>query len=203
MSRNFDSNIDWFNQPDSLTYSFDNYKWYEDEEDKVPTNTMNNYGNSITSLLTPTLSGGVSTNSVASNKGTSNNSGRLNDWMNFGGNVVDLFGSLKGGATKGGFKFGSDGGTPWGAIAGVAKSGYNAITGHNDKDYSDTEESIIYPLQGAATGSMFGPWGALGGALYGLGYSFKDDLGMKDSNFLTKLIFPIGMGDGGGFIDLG
>jgi hypothetical protein len=45
---------------------------------------------------------------------------------------------------------------------------------------------------------MFGPWGALGGALYGLGYSFKDDLGMKDSNFLTQITHPIGMGDGGG-----
>ena len=33
--------------------------------------------------------------------------------------------------------------------------------------------------------------------------SFKDDLGMKDSNFLTKMVFPIGLGDGGGFIDLG
>ena len=196
MSRNFNSNIDWFNQPNSLTYNFDNYKWYEDEdreEDKVPTNTMNNYGNSITSLLTPTLSGGVSTNNVANNN-SSNNSGRLNDWMNFGGNVVDLVGSFKGGVTK----TGSGGGMPWGAIGSVVKSGYNAITGHNDKDYSDLEESIIYPLQGAATGSKFGPWGAAGGALYGLGYSFKDDLGMKDSNFLTQLLFPIGMGDGGG-----
>ena len=47
-------------------------------------------------------------------------------------------------------------------------------------------------------GASFGPWGALGGALYGLGYSFKDDLGLKDSNFLTQMLFPIGMGDGGG-----
>ena len=50
-------------------------------------------------------------------------------------------------------------------------------------------------MQGAATGSMFGPWGALGGALYGLGYSFKDDIGLDDNNWLTTLLFPIGMGD--------
>lgn len=98
---------------------------------------------------------------------------------------------------------GSGGGTPWALIGGLAKGGYNAISGKDDKDYSDTEESIIYPLQGAAMGSQFGPWGAAGGALYGLGYSFKDDLGLKDDNFLTNVLFPIGMGDGGGFIDLG
>ena len=46
--------------------------------------------------------------------------------------------------------------------------------------------------------AQFGPWGTLDGALYGLGYSFKDDLGLKDSNFLTQMLFPIGMGDGGG-----
>lgn len=87
---------------------------------------------------------------------------------------------------------------PWALIGKVAKTGYNKISGHDDKEYSDVEESVIYPLQGASIGSMFGPWGALGGALYGLGYSFKDDLGMKDSNFLTQITYPIGMGDGGG-----
>ena len=107
-------------------------------------------------------------------------------------------------AGKSGGLFGGSGGSgggssvPWAMIAKVAKEGYNGISGHDDKEYSDTEESIIYPLQGAAMGSMFGPWGALGGALYGLGYSFKDDLGMKDSNFLTQITHPIGMGDGGG-----
>lgn len=95
------------------------------------------------------------------------------------------------------------GNTPWGAIGAVGKQGYNLISGKDDKDYSDLEESIAYPLQGASMGASFGPLGALGGALYGLAYSFKDDLGMKDSNFLTKLLFPIGLGDGGGFIDLG
>ena len=105
-------------------------------------------------------------------------------------NAGGLFSKLKGGS--------SGGGTPWALIGQVAKTGYNTISGHDDKEYSDLEESIIYPLQGAATGSMFGPWGAAGGALYGLGYSFKDDLGMKDSNFLTQMLFPIGMGDGGG-----
>ena len=83
----------------------------------------------------------------------------------------------------------------------IGKQGYNLISGKNDKKYSDLEEAIIYPLQGASIGASYSggnPWGALGGALYGLGYSFKDDLGLKDSNFLTQLIFPIGMGDGGG-----
>lgn len=102
------------------------------------------------------------------------------------------------------FMGGSSGGSwasnaPWGAIAGVAKGGYNAISGKDDKDYSDVEESVIYPLQGAATGyQLGGPWGAAGGALYGLGYSLKDELGLKDSNLLTQVLFPIGMGDGGG-----
>lgn len=193
MSRNFDSSIDWFNQPNKLAYDFGMYNPHEDEEKETetPSNTMNSYGNSITSIFTPMLSGGISTNSIADNMDSSS---RLNDWKNFGGKVMDLFGSFKGSASKSG----SGGGTPWGAIGSVAKSGYNAITGHNDKNYSDLEESVIYPLQGASIGSQFGPWGALGGALYGLGYSFKDDLGMKDSNFLTQLLFPIGMGDGGG-----
>lgn len=106
-------------------------------------------------------------------------------------------------AIKGTSSYMRTGKTPWGAIGAVAKQGYNTISGKDDKDYSDLEESIVYPLQGASIGASFGPWGALGGALYGLGYSFKDDLGMKDSNFLTKMIFPIGLGDGGGFIDLG
>lgn len=104
---------------------------------------------------------------------------------------------------KGFQQYKSGGGTPWGAIAGAGKNLYNAITDKSPSEYSDTEQSIIYPLQGAATGAQFGPWGAAGGALYGLGYSFKDDLGLKDSNFFTKLLFPIGMGDGGGFIDMG
>jgi hypothetical protein len=112
--------------------------------------------------------------------------------------------SAASGATKTGGLFGGSGGSgggsnvPWAMIAKVAKEGYNGISGHDDEEYSDVEESVIYPLQGAAMGSKFGPWGAAGGALYGLGYSFKDDLGMKDSNFLTQMLFPIGMGDGGG-----
>lgn len=192
MSRNFNGDISWFDQPNSLTYDLDRYKWYEDEDDKYKTsaNDMNNYGNSIASLFNPTLSGGISTNAIFQNN---DDNSRLGDWKTFGSKAANLFGSLKSGASSD-----SGGGTPWGAIAGVAKSGYNAITGHDGKDYSDLEEGIIYPLQGAAVGSRFGPWGALGGALYGLGYSFKDNLGMKDSNFLTQLLFPIGMGDGGG-----
>ena len=99
---------------------------------------------------------------------------------------------------KGGLSYTRTGKTPWGAIGAIGKQSYNLISGKDDKKYSDLEESVIYPLQGASIGASFGPWGALGGALYGLGYSFKDDLGLKDSNFLTQLIFPIGMGDGGG-----
>lgn len=110
----------------------------------------------------------------------------------------------KSGLKVGNYYFGNgSGSTPWGAIAGVAKNGYNLITDKSPDEYSDFEQTMIYPIQGAATGSMFGPWGAAGGALYGLGYSFKDDLGLEDDNILTNLLFPIGMGDGGGFIDLG
>jgi len=123
--------------------------------------------------------------------GFSNNnnshSSRLNDWFGLSNKAASGVGSWM-----------STGNTPWGAIGSVAKGGYNAITGHDDKDYSDLEESIIYPIQGASKGAAFGPWGALGGMLYGLGYSFKDDLGMKNSNFLTQMIFPLDMGDGGG-----
>lgn len=102
---------------------------------------------------------------------------------------------------KGGISYTRTGKMPWGAIGAIGKQSYNLFSGKKDKDYSDLEESIVYPLQGASIGASFSggnPWGALGGALYGLGYSFKDDLGLKDSNFLTQLIFPIGMGDGGG-----
>lgn len=123
---------------------------------------------------------------------------------NFGNSMMNLFSSW-GGNQGGGFNFGSfgggdsaGGGMPWGAIGAAAKSGYNMISGKDDKDYSDTEQSVIYPLQGASKGARFGPWGALGGALYGLGYSFKDDIGLKNNNFLTQMLFPLDMGDGGG-----
>lgn len=104
---------------------------------------------------------------------------------------------------KGYQQYSGGGSTPWGAIAGAGKGLYNMITDKNPSEYSDVEQSTIYPLQGAAMGSQFGPWGAAAGALYGLGYSFKDDIGLDDDNFLTDFIFPIGMGDGGGFIDMG
>lgn len=113
-------------------------------------------------------------------------------------NTKKEIGSIMNSGVDGYRSYASTGNTPWGAIGKVGKSVYNLASGSNDKDYSDTEESIIYPLQGASTGSAFGPWGAAIGALYGLGYSFKDDLGMKDSNFLTQMLFPVGMGDGGG-----
>lgn len=91
---------------------------------------------------------------------------------------------------------GGFGGTPLGVIGGIGKQGYNLFSGKGDADYSDVEQSTIYPLQGLSMGASTGnPLAALGGALYGLGYSFKDDLGLKDNNFLTDIIFPIGMGD--------
>lgn len=143
-------------------------------------------------------------------------------WMDFGSNIFDLgknylgsgssgssskgfFGKL--GGSSGGAKAGG-GGTPWALIGQVAKSGYNATTGHDDEDYSDVEESVIYPLQGAAIGNSIMPgWGALAGALYGWSYGLKDDtnkwVGIKEGSFWDKLRHPIGMGDGGGFIDLG
>lgn len=102
------------------------------------------------------------------------------------------FGLFKNFQSSGGW---GNGNTPWGAIGNFAKGGYNTVSGKNDKDYSDLEQSTIYPIQGATIGSKFGPWGALGGALYGLGYSFKDDIGLEDNNFLTNILFPIGMGD--------
>lgn len=132
-----------------------------------------------------------------------------------GSAITDAINSNVGGSAasnSGGFlsKFkggGSGGGTPWALIGSLAKGGYNSISGKDDKDYSDVEESVIYPLQGASMGAQFGPWGALGGALYGLSYGFKDDtnkwVGIKDGSFWDKLRHPIGMGDGGGFIDLG
>ena len=117
-----------------------------------------------------------------------NHNSRLNQWFGLGQTGASGVGSWM-----------NTGNTPWGAIGSVAKGGYNAITGHDDSNYSDLEESIIYPLQGAAKGAATGnPWVALGGALYGLGYSFKDDMGLKDSNFLTQMLFPLDMGDGGG-----
>lgn len=146
----------------------------------------------------PTTLGGASSGSAITDAitGAGGSGSAITDAINanVGGSTASnsggFFSKLNGGS--------SGGGTPWALIAGAAKKGYNAISGHDDKEYSDLEEGIIYPLQGAAMGSSFGPWGALGGALYGLGYSFKDDLGMKDSNFLTQTLFPIGMGDGGG-----
>jgi hypothetical protein len=157
------------------------------------------------------LGSSASSGSVPSQYQFGNTGGSLFGGYNLGGSNAGAgtlgsssASSAASGATKTGGLFGGSGGAggggnvPWAAIAKVAKEGYNGISGHDDKEYSDVEESVIYPLQGAAMGSMFGPWGALGGALYGLGYSFKDDLGMKDSNFITQITHPIGMGDGGG-----
>ena len=154
----------------------------------------NSTGNSaLVNALSGNSSGSAITNAI---NGTGGSGSAITDAIN--SSVSSGSGSSSGGFLSK-FKGGSSGsGVPWAMIGGLAKGGYNSISGKDDKDYSDTEESVIYPLQGASMGASFGPWGALGGALYGLGYSFKDDLGLKDSNFLTQMLFPIGMGDGGG-----
>ena len=151
-------------------------------------------GNSaLVNALSGNSSGAAITNAI---NGTGGSGSAITDAIN--SSMSSGSGSRSGGFLSK-FKGGSSGSSvPWAMIGGLAKGGYNSISGKDDKDYSDTEESVIYPLQGASLGASFGPWGALGGALYGLGYSFKDDLGLKDSNFLTQLLFPIGMGDGGG-----
>ena len=174
-------------------------------------NGIDNLGNLLGKGLSSLGSNGSSTgNSALVNALSGNSSGSaitdaINGMGGSGSAITDAINSSmsSGSGSSGGFlsKFkggSSGGGVPWAMIGGLAKGGYNSISGKDDKDYSDTEESIIYPLQGASLGASFGPWGALGGALYGLGYSFKDDLGLKDSNFLTQMLFPIGMGDSGG-----
>lgn len=174
-------------------------------------NGIDNLGNLLGKGLSSLGSNSSSTgNNALVNALSGNSSGSaitdaINGTGGSGSAITDAINSSmsSGSGSSGGFlsKFNggsSGGGVPWAMIGGLAKGGYNSISGKDDKDYSDTEESIIYPLQGASMGAQFGPWGALGGALYGLGYSFKDDLGLKDSNFLTQMLFPIGMGDGGG-----
>ena len=149
-------------------------------------------GNSaLVNALSGNSSGSAITNAINGTGGSGSAiSDAINSNMSSSGSNGGLLSKFKGGS--------SGGGVPWAMIGGLAKGGYNSISGKDDKDYSDTEESVIYPLQGASMGAQFGPWGAAAGALYGLGYSFKDDLGLKDSNFLTQMLFPIGMGDGGG-----
>ena len=174
-------------------------------------NGFNNLGNALGKGLSSLGSNGSSTgNSALVNALSGNSSGSaitnaINGTGGSGSAITDAIndsvssGSGSNGSFLSKFKGGSSGGgVPWAMIGGLAKGGYNSISGKDDKDYSDTEESVIYPLQGASMGAQFGPWGAAAGALYGLGYSFKDDLGLKDSNFLTQMLFPIGMGDGGG-----
>ena len=170
-------------------------------------NLGNLLGKGLSSLGSHSSSTGNSTlvNALSGNSSGSAITDAINGTGGSGSAITDAINSSmsSGSGSSGGFlsKFkggSSGGGVPWAMIGSLAKSGYNSISGKDDKDYSDTEESIIYPLQGASMGAQFGPWGALGGALYGLGYSFKDDLGLKDSNFLTQMLFPIGMGDGGG-----
>lgn len=177
-------------------------------------NGFNNLGNLLGKGLSSLGSNSSATgNSALVNALNGNSSGSaitnaINGTGGSGSAITDAInssissGSGSSGSFLSKFKGGSSGSSvPWAMIGGLAKGGYNSISGKDDKDYSDTEEAIIYPLQGASMGASYSggnPWGALGGALYGLAYSFKDDLGLKDSNFLTQMLFPIGMGDGGG-----
>jgi hypothetical protein len=170
-------------------------------------------GNTANSLI-----GGAEASSLPTTLGGASSGSAITDAITGAGGsgsaITDAINANVGGSTasnSGGFfsklKGGSGGGTPWALIGSLAKGGYNKLSNKTDKDYSDTEEAIIYPLQGASMGAQFGPWGALGGALYGLSYGFKDDtnkwVGIKEGSFWDKLRHPIGMGDGGGFIDLG
>lgn len=129
---------------------------------------------------------GNAANSYISGAGASGSSSALSGAINS---------EVGSGAASSGGGFSGGGSVPWALIGSGLKAGYNGYTGQDDTDYSDTEESIVYPLQGASVGASFGPWGALGGALYGLGYSLKDDIGLKDNNWLTTILLPIGMGD--------
>lgn len=100
-----------------------------------------------------------------------------------------LFG--KGGGTTTNFFSGNGGisNAGWGAIGGIGAGIYdNFITGNSE---SDVDETITDTLKGFSIGANFGPWGMLGGSLYGLGHSFKDDLGIDGGNTLGKILFPI------------
>lgn len=159
----------------------------EDKEKDNKLTPVNKVQNTTQQPQTTTLYGSIANNNE------SNSSGSTNGWQQ-GANSLAQNGL--GALSKWGASNGSGaGGAGWAMGADMGKNLYNSLSGKTDKDYSDTEESIIYPLEGAAKGYSYGgPWGALGGAVYGLGYSLKDDLGLKDSNFFTKMLFPIDMG---------
>jgi hypothetical protein len=201
-----------------------NTRFYNKERNKNTLNSLSNalasrsQTNINTGSVTPSYIGSnkqeednTLQGAVQLGRGIANlyNQGKENGWFNFGGadtgnhlasgasdfslgSAENLSFGDTGASSGGGFSGGS---VPWAAIGKTAKTGYNWISDKDDADYSDLEQSTIYPLQGASMGASFGPWGALGGALYGLGYSFKDDIGLGDNELLTDLIFPIGMGD--------
>lgn len=166
-------------------------KLLDDKDEKVKNVEINRVENTTQQPQTTTLFGRITNNDQTN---TNNQSGSL---LGSSNRDKALNGMVSSGSSAIG-SFSNGGGTPWGAIAGFGKNAYNMITDKNPSEYSDVEQSTIYPIQGAAVGSQFGPWGTAAGALYGLGYSLRDDLGLKDSNFLTQVLFPIGMGDGGG-----
>lgn len=168
------------------------YNMYNKGKENGYFNFGNNSGPTTFSLSDYTSAGGNGGFNAIDNLSFTNKGAGIDNlsFANLGEGASSAAGS------SGGFKgFGSGGGTPWGAIAGFAKQGYNGLTGKNEANYSDTEQTVAYPLQGVAMGSSFGPLGALVGGLYGLEYSLKDDIGLKDNSLLTNVFFPIGMGD--------
>lgn len=105
---------------------------------------VNPVQNNMTQPQNTTLYGHLTSDNTVGGTDTTNN--RMNSLQGAISNGVNAVSGFKGGS-----------GTPWGAIAGVGKNTYNFITDKTPSEYSDTEQSVIYPLLGAAMGSRFGP----------------------------------------------
>ena len=121
-------------------------------------NLGNLLGKGLSSLGSNSSSTGNSAlvNALSGSSGGSAITNAINGTGGSGSAITDaISSSMSSGSGSNGsflskFKGGSSGGgVPWAMIGGLAKGGYNSISGKDDKDYSDVEESIIYPLQGA------------------------------------------------------
>lgn len=177
MSRNFNSNMDWFNQPNSLIYDF-GYLRDDDEEKERQLRNRQGYYNTI---VTPTLFGGISTDNGYSNMATMLNGGD-SPASNALGIGKDIFNTIQG--------FGGDGGSYLPLIGGAMSAGKTAINGGSwrddipqsffgidNKNDSDVEQSLKGAAKGAAMGTSILPgWGTAIGAVFGLGASFLDDI---------------------------
>lgn len=177
MSRNFNSNMDWFNQPNSLTYDF-GYLRDDDEERERQLRSRQGYYNTG---ITPTLFGGVSTDNGYSDMATMLNDGdnKTSNTIGIGKDILDI---IQG--------FGGGGGSYTPLIGSVANASKTAIDGgswrddipqsffgiDNEND-SDVEQSLKGAAKGAAMGTSILPgWGTAIGAVLGLGASFLDDI---------------------------